>query len=252
MQINVIQAILIGFLYFLCQSGTPWLTAFMGNYVRQPLVNGAIVGLIMGDPVQGLIIGSAINLPFIGVIMVGSTMPTDSALAGIVGTALALASGASPEVAVSMAVPIGLLGNLLWTVHMTKNCIFVHMMDKAAETGDVKKMNFLHVWPPQITTALLMTIPVALVVYFGADVAKSAIDSLSGMPLHMLEVIGGVLPAVGIGMTLRMLMSKKIRYFILPAGFPDGDLSGILNDRCRVIRHHHCLFLYRSIFKKDR
>lgn len=109
MHINVIQAILIGFLYFLCQSGTPWLTAFMGNYVRQPLVNGAIVGLIMGDPVQGLIIGSAINLPFIGVIMVGSTMPTDSALAGIVGTALALASGASPEVAVSMAVPIGLL-----------------------------------------------------------------------------------------------------------------------------------------------
>ena len=84
MHINVIQAILIGFLYFLCQSGTPWLTAFMGNYVRQPLVNGAIVGLIMGDPVQGLIIGSAINLPFIGVIMVGSTMPTDSALAGIV------------------------------------------------------------------------------------------------------------------------------------------------------------------------
>ena len=70
MHINVIQAILIGFLYFLCQSGTPWLTAFMGNYVRQPLVNGAIVGLIMGDPVQGLIIGSAINLPFIGVIMV--------------------------------------------------------------------------------------------------------------------------------------------------------------------------------------
>ena len=58
MHINVIQAILIGFLYFLCQSGTPWLTAFMGNYVRQPLVNGAIVGLIMGDPVQGLIIGS--------------------------------------------------------------------------------------------------------------------------------------------------------------------------------------------------
>ena len=50
-----------------------------------------------GDPVQGLIIGSAINLPFIGVIMVGSTMPTDSALAGIVGTALALASGASPR-----------------------------------------------------------------------------------------------------------------------------------------------------------
>ena len=194
MHINVIQAILIGFLYFLCQSGTPWLTAFMGNYVRQPLVNGAIVGLIMGDPVQGLIIGSAINLPFIGVIMVGSTMPTDSALAGIVGTALALASGASPEVAVSMAVPIGLLGNLLWTVHMTKNCIFVHMMDKAAETGDVKRMNFLHVWPPQITTAFLMTIPVALVVYFGADVAKTAIDSL-----------------------LRMLMSKKsvILFFLL-------------------------------------
>lgn len=219
MQINVIQAILIGFLYFLCQSGTPWLTAFIANYIRQPLVNGAIVGLILGDPVQGLIIGSAINLPFIGVIMVGSTMPTDSALAGIVGTSLAMASGASPAVAVSIAVPIGLLGNILWTTHCTKNSIFVHMMDKAAEVGDVKKMNFLNVWPPQITTCLLMTIPVALVVYFGADVAVNVVNSLSGTPLHILEVIGGVLPAVGIALTLRMLMTKKTVLLFFLLGF---------------------------------
>lgn len=52
---------------------------------------------------------------------------------------------------------------------------------------------------------------------FSTEEPKTAIDSLSGMPLHMLEVIGGVLPAVGIGMTLRMLMSKKsvILFFLL-------------------------------------
>ncbi len=219
MEINIIQAFLIGFLYFLCQSGTPWLgSAFIANYCRQPVVNGFIVGLILGHPVEGLIIGSAINLPFIGVILVGGTMPTDAALAGIVGTAFALASNASAAVAVAMAVPIGLLGNILLTTHMTKNSIFVHMMDQAAEEGNVKKMNSLNVWWPQITTMLLMTIPVMLVVYFGSDAAASVIQSLSGKPLQIITVIGGVLPAVGIALTLRMLLNKKATFLFYLLG----------------------------------
>lgn len=217
MEITLIQALLMGLLYFLIQSGTPWFTAFIANYMRQPVVNGFIVGLIMGDPVKGLIIGSAINLPFIGVILVGGTMPTDAALAGIVGTAFGLASGVSPEVAVTIAVPVGLLGNLLLPIHMTKNSIFVHMMDKEAESGNIDKITRLNVWLPQITSALLFTIPTTLLIYFGVDAAASVIDKLDGLPLHTMEVLGGVLSAVGIGMTLRSLLTKKsvILFYIL-------------------------------------
>lgn len=217
MEITLLQASLMGLLYFLLQSGTPWFTAFIANYMRQPVVNGFIVGLIMGNPVQGLIIGSAINLPFIGVILVGGTMPTDAALAGIVGTAFGLATGVSPEVAVTIAVPVGLLGNLLLPIHMTKNSIFVHMMDKAAEDGDIDKITRLNVWLPQITSCLLFAVPATLLIYFGVDAAALVIGRLDGLPLHTMEVLGGVLSAVGIGMTLRSLLTKKsiVLWFLL-------------------------------------
>lgn len=219
MSINVIQAILIGLLYYLAISGTPWLTAFIANYVRQPLVNGFLVGCILGDPVKGLIIGSAINLPFIGIFLVGGTMPSDSALAGIVGTTFAMLSNVSPEVAVAMAVPIGLLGNIVQTVHMTKNIGFVHMMDVAAKEGDIKKIKFLHVVPPQFTTMLISAIPVSLIVYFGADSAKNVLDSLSGAPLDIMTVLGGVLPALGISLTLRQLLKEKSMILFFLVGF---------------------------------
>ena len=134
---------------------------------------------------------------------------------------------------------------------MTKNCIFVHMMDKAAETGDVKRMNFLHVWPPQITTAFLMTIPVALVVYFGADVAK---PQLIHYPVcHFIcWRSSGCAACCWYRDDIAYADVQEIGYSILSAGFPDGDLSGILNDRCSIVCNHHCLFLYGSIFKKDR
>lgn len=212
MSISIFQAALIGILYYLAISGTPWLTAFIANYVRQPLVNGFIVGLILGDPVKGLIIGSAINLPFIGVFLVGGTMPTDSALAGIVGTTFAMVSNVSPEVAVAMAVPIGLLGNIVQTIHMTKNIAFVHMMDTAAKEGDIRKIKFLNVVPPQLTTMLISAIPVAVIVYFGADVASGILESISGKPLQVLTVLG-------ISMTLRQLLKEKPMILFFLVGF---------------------------------
>lgn len=171
------------------------------------------------DPVQGLIIGSAINLPFIGVFLVGGTMPTDSALAGIVGTTFAMVSGVSPEVAVAMAVPIGLLGNVVQTIHMTKNIGFVHMMDKEAKKGNLARIKFLHVVPPQVTTMLISAIPVALIVYFGADAASGILESISGAPLQILTVLGGVLPALGISMTLRQLLKEKPMALFFLVGF---------------------------------
>ena len=39
---------------------------------------------------------------------------------------------------------------MVWVLHMTIDVAFVHMADKAAEQGDLKKVCFLHVVPPQM------------------------------------------------------------------------------------------------------
>ncbi|MCR1898276.1 PTS sugar transporter subunit IIC [Irregularibacter muris] len=216
MTINFFQAFLIGIVYYLGTVGTPWLTALGSvSVLYKPLVAGTIVGFILGDPVQGCIIGATINLPYIAFISAGGTVPVDPGLAGALGTALALAAGVEPSVAVTLAIPLGLLGTMIWVAHMTIDVAFVHMCDKAAEEGDLDKISFLHIVPPQIVMFLLCVIPVTIGAYFGVDIVKSAVDALAGKPLHILSVIGGILPALGIAMNLRAINREGTLAFFL-------------------------------------
>ncbi|SHJ28227.1 PTS mannose/fructose/sorbose/N-acetylgalactosamine transporter subunit IIC [Propionispora hippei] len=215
MSIDVFQAILIGVVYYLGFNGTPWLTNLGATIANRPLIAGTLVGYILGDPVTGCVIGAAINLPFLATISAGGTVPMDPGLAGTIGTALALAAGATPQVAVVLAVIVGFFGSKLFALRMTVDIKFLHMADKAAAEGDYRKLVFLNIVPPQLFLAFITVIPVALVVYFGADIMTMAVKSLSATPLHVLTVIGGILPAFGIAMNLRAIVSKNIILFFL-------------------------------------
>lgn len=213
MEISIIQAILIGLIYYLSVNGTPWLTLLGSTVLARPLICGTLVGLVLGDVVQGCIIGAAISLPYLAYISAGGTVPMDPGLAGTLGTALAMAANASPEVAVSMAVPIGLLGTVIWIAHMTVDISFLHLIDKAADNIDSKKIDRIQMFVPQVFLLLISVIPVFIVAYFGSGVVKDVLDALQGKPLHVLEVIGGVLPALGVAMILKSIMSKDTAVF---------------------------------------
>lgn len=74
---------------------------------------------------------------------------------------------------------------------------------------------------------LVTTIPVAAMVYLGSEAVQGAIYALSGTPLHILSVTGSLLPAIGIGMLLKMLNTRKgiLLFFIL--GFFLQTYSGL-------------------------
>ncbi|MBP1042295.1 PTS sugar transporter subunit IIC [Vagococcus sp. BWB3-3] len=216
MEISLLQAFLIGLVYYLGITGTPWLSTLGTiSFIQKPLVAGTVVGFILGDPIQGVIIGSAIQLPYIAFISAGGTAPVDPGLAGTLGTALAMAAGVDGATAITLAIPIGLLGTIIWVAHMTIDVFFVHMADKAAEEGNLERINFLHVVPPQIVLFLMSVIPVTLAGYFGAGVVTSLIGYLEGTPLHVLQVIGGLLPALGIAMNLRSINRPNTLLFFV-------------------------------------
>lgn len=226
MEITLLQATLIGIVYYLGINGTPWLSLVGTHGWMRPMVNGTVVGLILGDPVQGCIIGAAINLPYLAFISAGGTVAMDPALAGTLGTALAMAANVSPAVATTLAVPLGLLGTLIWVAHMTVDITFVHMADKAAEEGNIDKINWLHVVPPQLFLLVITVIPVAAATYLGADAVKGIVDTLSGRPLDVLSAIGGILPALGIAMNLRAMNGKGTLFFFV-LGFMLVIYSGL-------------------------
>ena len=208
---SFIQALLCGCVYFLGSS--PLVFGVSYYTVYRPIVSGMLVGLILGDPVTGIIIGSTIQLIYLGVMSTGGSMPSDQSLAGVLGTALAVAGGLSAEEALAIAVPIGLLGTLVYQGKMAANVIFVHMLDKCVENGDTKHVWVYHVLLPMIFLFVITAIPCALAAYLGADYVGTALEALGGRVLSIVRAVGGMLPAVGIALNLRAIFKGEARVF---------------------------------------
>ena len=171
--------------------------------------------------------GATINTLYLGFVNAGGTLPTDPGIGGVVGTALALSANATPQVAMSIAVPLGVMGTMVWTLRQTVNIYFVHQMDKYAVTGDIKKMAFWQLVPTQLFGYAVTMIPCALLVYFGAPATQGLLDMLAGKPLHILSVIGGILPAIGIAMIIRMLNTRNGILIFFTLGFFLETYSGL-------------------------
>lgn len=220
---TVLQAFLCGFVYFLAIGNLP----FVGLWTLQrPLVCGLVTGVILGDPLTGAMVGGSINLVYLGFISAGGSMPADMALAGILGTAYAITGGLDAQTALSVAVPIGLLGTLVWYARMTFGSFFVHMVDSYIDKGKYHKIWYANVLYPQLLTAFITVIPVGLAAYYGASYISGFINAMSGTVLTIFTVIGGMMPALGIAITLQYIFKGEARVFLF-VGFILATYSGL-------------------------
>lgn len=220
---TIIQALLLGVLYWLAVGNLP----FVGLWsVQRPLVCGLIAGCILGDPVAGAVTGGTINLVYLGFISAGGSMPADMALAGILGTAYAITGGLSAETALALAVPIGILGTIVWYLRMTFDSVFVHMADGFIEQGKFDRIWIANVALPQVFAFVITVIPCTVAAYFGAAYIQSFIDMMSGPVLTVFQVIGGLMPALGIAITLQYIFKGEAIVFLF-LGFVLAVYSGL-------------------------
>ena len=223
MEISIIQAVLCGIVYWLAVGNLP----FVGLWsLQRPLVCGLVTGLILGHPVQGAVIGATINLVYLGFMSAGGSMPADMALAGILGTAYAIAGGLDTDTALALAVPIGILGTIVWAGRMTFDSFFVHIADNYIEKEEYHKIWRANVLFPQIMCFCMTAIPCALAAYFGANYIQGIINMLSGKVLTVFQIIGGLMPALGIAITLQYIFKGESRIFLF-AGFLLAVYSGL-------------------------
>ena len=91
----ILKAILLGLVAMLGHTNF----LFGTNLLDRPLIMCTLTGLVMGDLKSGIIIGAMMELAFIGAFSVGASLPPDMISGGVLGTALTLAAGNDPEVA---------------------------------------------------------------------------------------------------------------------------------------------------------
>jgi PTS system mannose-specific IIC component len=220
----MIEAIMIGILGWLQSSSNPlgwWL-------IREPIMAGFWVGLIYGKPVEGMIIGAAINVAFLGWNSTGGANPSDLYSAGLLGTAVAIQSNISTEQAVVMAVSIGVIGNYAWILFMSINSAIPSLQDKCAENGDIKKLMFLQAVPSQFVVVLVRGIPAFLAAYYGPPVIEGLLAAIPAWGVAGFNTVGKVLPAVGIAMLLKYMARKDLLVFF-GVGFAISAYTGMNN-----------------------
>ncbi len=211
MHVSFISALLVALWAFFINST---FTAGIGFFVMmKPLISGTVVGLILGDVQAGMQIGATINLINLGYIAVGGAVPTDLTFAGVLGTALAIISNVTPEVALTLAVPLGLIGTAAWNFRMTADSFFVRKAEKYAMEGDIKGVARMNLIPGQVILFIFYAIPTFLMVYFGSGAVNAFLKFLPQSIITGLGVVGGMLPALGIAILMKFMMNKKIGAF---------------------------------------
>lgn len=194
----------------LATMGQWWFFGPVTKCLVYPLTTGLLVGIFMGDPMTGMLAGANIQLIYLGWISAGGTMPSNTIVAGIYGTVMVILSGADPSMASTFAIPLSMLGLLLNQVYMTVNAAWIHIADRMLDKGNISGVRLMNFLPSCCMAALLYGVPVFLMIMFGGDWAQGLINSVPENVINALEVVGGIMPALGVAMLLNYLGKPKL------------------------------------------
>ena len=238
MQVQVWQAALFGLLA--CLASMPGLGGtVLGNYtLGRPLVAGLIVGLIMGDVQTGIYLGAAIQVVYIALVTPGGTVSADVRAISYIGIPLSMVAvhsmglnPASPEgqaMAVTLGSAVGTIGTVLFYGTATVNLVWQHMGWRALEKGDLRKLYVVDMGLPWISHILCSFIPTFIITKVGTsmvDLMKAYLP-MDGVAMKTLFTVGSLLPAVGIAILLKQVISKTTDFLTFFFGFTLSAVMG--------------------------
>ena len=189
---------------------------FLGTtLLSRPLVLGPLVGLVLGDLNQGIIIGATLELIFMGNIKVGAAIPPDVITGGVLGTAFAIISGKGPAIALAIAIPVSILAEMMISALFVLRAMLNKKFNQYAEEGNYKKIQWLHILSGLIRP-LLMGFIVLLALQLGANAMRTFLDMIPAWVQSGLQVAGNMLPALGFALLMNLMFNKKVApYFFL-------------------------------------
>lgn len=208
---TISQAIIIALLYWISQAKV-W---YGFSIMRMPLSLAPFIGLVFGDVPTALAVGATLQMIYIGSIAPGGNPPADEGLASCIAIPIAITAGVDPKVAVSLAIPVGLLGVVLENVRKTINSVFNHMADRYADEGNVRGIELCATVYPMLLAFPMRFIPVFVAGMYGPDAIKSFVGLLPEWATHGLAVAGNLLPALGFAITMIVIGKKKYIPFFL-------------------------------------
>ena len=212
---NIVQIVLIATLYAIGKNRL-W-SGLLGTLTANPVCLGWAVGLVMGHVKEGAVLGALIQTIFLGVTYYGGAVPSDTRLATCIAVPLTIACGLDQSAAIGIAVPFGALGAALEPVVRTVNTtVWGPFVDRAIERLDFKNIYLGSSLYPFVVGWFLSAPIVIVILLLGQGAVNATVGSLPAWLTQGLSVMGGLLPALGFAMYIRVIGSvKTIPFFII-------------------------------------
>lgn len=214
-----------------------WVAAVMSRWLGggatltlrfSPLMTGLVVGIIMGDVPQAMIVTAALQMIYMGVFSPGGSMPAEPCVAAAIAVPVALLGDLPPEAAIAVAVPVGLLGSYLYQFRFFINTFLGKYTDRAVEELNDRAIKRSIILLPTLASFALFLPLVFIALYFGAPLIADVIKALEGtVIIHILEVVGGGLAAIGIATTIYVIGRKDYLVFFFLAYFMSVSLKSL-------------------------
>ncbi|MCR5393502.1 MAG: PTS sugar transporter subunit IIC [Olsenella sp.] len=193
--------------------------------IERPLIGATMVGIVLGDVPTALAAGATLELMSIGLINVGAAMIPDMNMGSIVATAFVILTGAGPEAALTIAVPVAILGQALGLAVRMVLAAFCHKADVLIDQGKFKQALHLHIIWGNVLYALMYFVPIFLAIYLGTDFVQSIVNAIPDWVTNGLSLAGNVLTALGMALLLNIMLTKSMTIFFLTGFFGAAFLN---------------------------
>lgn len=213
--ITLQQAILIALLYWLAQNA--WLTN-AGYRLYFPVCIGLFVGLIMGDPIQGTILGGILQTMNMAPSNVGNTVTMDLQMAAFITIPMAIAANMDPSVIIAFAVPFTVIGAFLQPLCRSLNQFGIVWIDKAAAKGDTRTFYFISIFLQSLIQFPVYFGIMFAALYWGQGAMSSIIAAIPQWLMIAFIALSKFLPGIGFAMFLKS-SGKKDKFPLFFLGF---------------------------------
>lgn len=199
---------------------------------HRPLVACTLMGIVLGDPTTGIILGGSLELIALGWMNVGAAMAPDAALASTIATIIVITGGHGVAEGIAIAVPLAAAGQVLTIFVRTIAVFFQHQADRFAQQANFRGVELMH-FAALALQGLRVAIPTAVVAAVaGTSAVAQALDSIPDVITQGLTIAGGFIVVVGYAMVINMMKARALMPFfflgfVLAAFIPDLNLVGL-------------------------
>ena len=195
---------------------------------HQPLVACTLIGLVTGNLEAGIVLGGTLQMIALGWANIGAAVATDAALASVASAIILVLGGQGVKgvpSAIAIAVPLAVAGLFLTMIVRTIAVPIVHLMDAAAEEGNIRKVEMWHIIAVCLQ-GVRIAVPAAALLFIPAQTVQSFLESMPAWLTDGMAIGGGMVVAVGYALVINMMATKEVWPFFA-IGFVVATISQV-------------------------